>query len=418
MALPGAQVPRSSGGAVLHRVVHGLALLLVVASPRIAAAAEPVIGTSKTVAATAQQDSASKAEKNMLITPFIAPGYTPEMGGLLTAGALISFKTNPLFKRNAPTVEVQRSTVNFNGSYSTTSAINANARLTSYLRGDELRINADVNFKDMPDEYWGVGIDAGHAPESDSTTSYQRTSWAVTPRIMRRVHRNGLLGVAFDINGLVATELSAGVADDPNLLATGSSNHSAGAGFLAQFDTRDMGLNAWKGIYVNAQAIFYGDFLGSSQTYQMYDIDYRQYHALGREGRTLAWTLRSRVGVGNVPWPEMSQLGTSNDLRGYRLGRYRDKTMLYGIVEFRNQFTSKSRKTGLSRHGVIGWIGAGSVAGDLSAIHEWLPNFGLGYRLEMQPRTSVRLDVGFGKEYGDAEDKFGPSVYFNFGESF
>jgi len=403
---------------VLHRVVPGLALFLLLLNPRLATAADTVIGTSKTVAATAEQDSAAEAEKNVLITPFVAPGYTPEMGGLLTAGALISFKTHPLFKLKAPSEKVQRSTINFNGSYSTTGAINANARLTSYLKGDQLRINADLNYKDMPDEYWGVGIDAGHAPETDTTTAYQRVSWGIMPRVLWRVQKNGLVGGAFDINGLVASDLSAGVAADPNLLATGSSNHSAGAGFLAQFDSRDMGLNAWKGIYVNAQALFYGHLLGSSQTYQMYDIDYRQYHRIHRDGRTLAWTLRGRLGVGTVPWPEMSQLGTSNDLRGYRLGRYRDKGMLYGIVEFRNQFTSKSRKTGLSRHGVVGWVGAGSVAADLSSIHEWLPNFGLGYRLEMQPRTSVRLDVGFGKEYGDVGDKFGPSVYFNFGESF
>jgi outer membrane protein assembly factor BamA len=162
----------------------------------------------------------------------------------------------------------------------------------------------------------------------------------------------------------------------------------------------------------------YGRILGGDNEYRILDIDYRQYAGLGRIGKTLAWTVRSRLGFGGVPWAELSQIGSSNDLRGYRQGRYRDKAMIYGIVEYRYQFTSQKRKQGLSRHGLVGWIGAGSIADRFQDFSDWLPNWGVGYRLEVQPRMSVRADIGFGKEYLESGDVFEPSIYFNFTEAF
>ena len=53
-------------------------------------------------------------------------------------------------------------------------------------------------------------------------------------------------------------------------------------------------------------------------------------------GKTLAWQFRTRIGKGDVPWGELSQPGTPFDLRGYRWGRYRDKSMLYMVLELGN----------------------------------------------------------------------------------
>jgi len=42
--------------------------------------------------------------------------------------------------------------------------------------------------------------------------------------------------------------------------------------------------------------------------------------------------------------------------------------------------------------------------------NHWMPNFGVGYRFEVQPRMNVRFDFGVGR------DNFG--FYFNFTEAF
>jgi hypothetical protein len=363
-------------------------------------------------------DSVLANEKKVMLTPFVAPGYTPEQGLLLSLGALISFRTNPGFKPGGLRELVQRSTITFNGSYSTTGALNVNAELSSFWKGDRLRIFTKFAFKDMPDSYWGVGYDAGKAPEVDSLTGYHRDSWLLQPKVLFRINDKALIGGLLDLNSTSASDVSDGMAADPYYQEFGPDNQNTGAGFVFQFDTRDVAANAWKGMYLNAQATFYGKWLGGQNLYQVYDVDYRQYKQLSRPGITLAWTARTRLTYGEVPWAELSQVGSSTDLRGYRQGRYRDKAMLYGIVEYRHQFLNAKRKGGMSRHGYVGWVGAGSVGVNLAGLDNWLPNWGVGYRFEVQPRMSVRGDLGFGREFLASGNKFVPSVYFSFTEAF
>ena len=362
-------------------------------------------------------DSLTAKDTKTLITPFVTPGYTPEQGALLSLGALISFRPSPFYKIGGKDL-VQRSTIVFNGSYSTTKAITANAKLTSFLLGDQLRVYADVTVKNMPDHYFGVGYEAGKKPEGDSTTAYQRQSFNFLPKFLWRVRPAVLIGPTFDINITTASRVSPGMTADPYYQQFGAKNKNSGVGAVVQYDSRDVVANAWSGVYVNAQAMGYFDALGSQNIYQVYDLDYRQYRQLGRKGRTLAWTVRTRFTNGEVPWAELSLLASSNDLRGYRQGRYRDKAMAYGIAEYRHQLTSTTRASGLGRNGFVAWMGVGSLAPSVGELHDILPNWGVGYRFEVQPRMSVRMDVGFGKEYKTSGDKYLPSVYFSFAEAF
>ena len=64
----------------------------------------------------------------------------------------------------------------------------------------------------------------------------------------------------------------------------------------------------------------------------------------------------------------------------------------------------------MSKHGVVAWLGVGSIGTDPSEFKNWLPNAGLGYRFEVQPRMNVRVDIGFGRETS--------GFYFNFNEAF
>jgi hypothetical protein len=70
-----------------------------------------------------------------------------------------------------------------------------------------------------------------------------------------------------------------------------------------------------------------------------------------------------------------------------------------------------NRKTGeRGKHGVAAWLGVGTVMEDLTEMENWLPNFGIGYRFEVQPRMNVRCDYGIGKDSS--------GLYFNFTEAF
>jgi hypothetical protein len=246
------------------------------------------------------------------------PAYTPEMGFTVAGGIMISYKTNPKDSL------IQRSSSPVMLGVTSTGGIFASTILSSCRLEDKLRIYGDFVYKDMPDNYYGVGYDhAFTTPESDSTK---------------------------------VSEPSQGVLQDEH--------------------------------------------------YQ--ELDFRKYWSIKEPGRTIALQAMSRLSFGDMPYGEMSQLGTPFDLRGYKWGQYRENSMLFFIGEYRHTFLKKDQT--LSKHGVAGWLGTGSIGKDPSEFTHWLPNVGVGYRLEVQPRMNLRIDIGIGRESA--------GFYFNFNEAF
>jgi hypothetical protein len=114
----------------------------------------------------------------------------------------------------------------------------------------------------------------------------------------------------------------------------------------------------------------------------------------------------------------MTQVGNPFNLRGYYWGQYRDRVGSYGILEYRYKFMTdkenrlrpyEGRKE--SRHGFVVWVGLGAIGNDFGAQWgNWMPNAGVGYRFEVQPRMNARIDIGWGYET--------VGLYFNFNEAF
>jgi outer membrane protein assembly factor BamA len=337
------------------------------------------------------------------ITPLLAPAYNPEMQFLIAGGVLLSWKVgrNPL--------RVQRSTLSSTISISTIGAINVSTNLSSFWNEDRFRLNADLSYKDMRDNYWGVGYDAGLLPTSpDSTTKYHRQWIKFNPRLIWRVSGDLMVGGVLDLNHTIATEVNPYMGQDPTFQQHGPDNYNLGVGLVVQYDTRDVAANAWRGRYAALTITQYGGWLGGDNKYETYLFDFRQYHTLGREGHTLAWQVKSRITAHGVPWPELSLLGTGYDLRGYLEGRFRDRSTLIALAEYRYMFLRSNGR--LSRHGVVAWAGGGTLGPEASRLHGFLPNGGVGYRLELQPRANGRVDIGFGRGT--------TGIYFNFNEAF
>jgi hypothetical protein len=204
------------------------------------------------------------------------------------------------------------------------------------------------------------------------------------------------------------------MAQDPDFIKYGDNNFNSGLGVIVQYDSRDVPINAFKGWQLMGSATFFGDYLGSDNRYQIYELDYRHYFTLGqRPGSTLAWWVKTRAGFGDVPYGEMGMVGNPFDLRGYTWGRFRDKTILYGILEYRLQFRRIRPSPGrspLGPHGAVVWGGVGSLGDTYADMTNWLPNAGVGYRLELQPRMNLRVDWGVGADT--------QALYVNFFESF
>lgn len=350
---------------------------------------------------------AKKQEKiemgKWMVMPFAGPAYTPELEFTIAGGMLISFKTNPKDSL------IQRSSAPVTLGVSSTGAYFFGVKITSFWLEDKLRIYADLNYKNMPDNYWGVGYEEGYTTvKGDSTTAYKRTWWQVYPKFLWQFKENFFFGPLIDFNYTEGREPSPGVANDPYYIEYNDKPFNSGLGIVFQYDTRDIPVNAWSGTFIEFSAGFYGSYLGGDNTYQVYVLDIRKYWQIKRKGSTMAIQLKGRFGQNSVPYGEMSQPGTPFDLRGYTWGRYRDESMVLGIAEYRFMF--KRRNGDLGPHGLVAWFGAGTLADRVQNFNDWLPSVGIGYRFEVQPRMNVRLDIGFGRETR--------GFYFNFNEAY
>ncbi len=375
--------------------------LLIVFHPFESAAQNPSKEEKKEYRKAKKQEKIDKGK--LMVMPFAGPAYTPELKFTIAGGILISFKTNP---RDSL---IQRSSAPFTIGVSSTGAYFIGTKITSFWMQDKLRIYADLNYKNMPDNYWGVGYEAGYStPKGDSTTAYKRTWWQIFPKFLWQFKENFFVGPLIDFNYTKGRDPSPGVAMDPYYIEYNDKPFNGGFGVAVQYDSRDIPVNAWEGAFIEFTMAFYGPYLGGDNTYQIYDLDIRKYWQIKRPGSTIAVQLKGRFGKGNVPYGEMSQPGTPFDLRGYVWGQYRDDAMVFGIGEYRYMF--KRRNGNIGPHGLVTWFGGGTLADRVQNFNDWLPCFGVGYRFEVQPRMNVRLDFGFGRAT--------KGFYFNFNEAY
>ncbi|WP_194768809.1 BamA/TamA family outer membrane protein [Tamlana sp. I1] len=348
-----------------------------------------------------------KAAKIEAGEPFLSilagPGYTPENGLLLGGGFLYTFKTN---RKDSL---IQRSSIPINTFISTKGNFQIATALQSFWLEDKIRVNAKLSYSNAEDNYFGVGFyNAENTPEGDSTTVYNRKYSTFKPTLLTRIKKDLYFGVGFDLNNTSVTSINPVMAQDPDYLKYGPNNFNSGLLLSMNYDSRDITVNAWKGWYAHLLSGFYGDYLGSNNTYQVYEFDIRSYFQIHRPGNILAFKLYGRITDGDVPYQELTALGGTNALRGYIIGQYRDKTGMYLVSEWRHTFLKKNQT--LSKHGMTLWSGLGTIAPSVSEINQFIPNAGVGYRYEVQPRMNVRIDFGVGRK--------STGLYFNFTEAF
>src|SRR6478609_3708550 len=168
-------------------------------------------------------------------TPFVGPSVAPETGFMLSFGGLLTFtfqKRNPI---------LQRSSLPISFGYSTTGAFTMSIKNTFYGPNDRVRVTSELWYKDMPDNYWGVGYENAYTiPKSDSTTEYHRKWTRFYQKLVVRIGKNFFLGGIIDFTNTVATNLNVRMQTDPDYLKIGSVSRNTGVGIAFQYDTRDV----------------------------------------------------------------------------------------------------------------------------------------------------------------------------------
>lgn len=296
-----------------------------------------------------------------------------------------------------------------------------------FFNENRFKIYANYGYRNEPANFYGVGFDEVDRNSNllkdklidKDQTIYRRSYLTLTPRFIWSLGKNMYAGGIFAVNynKVVKTDSNSilqGYLDNPNQDGFRRKYHNIGLGAVFQYDTRNDVATPTSGLFASASALAYGKYLGGKYNYELFELEYRQFQNVFRERSTLAWIAKTQIGVGDVPFTELPTFGSPNDLRGFLVGKYRDKSMAFGIVEYRHMFGSQEQYDMgklLSKFGFVAWVGTGTIGKTPADWSEWKLNYGVGLRIQIQPGKNFRLDIG-----GGPGQKLG--FYMNMTEAF
>lgn len=357
-----------------------------------------------------------KANRNFHYNILGGPSYSPDFGLLVGGSALMTFSLNP------QDTTLKRSVVPIALAFMFDGGINIFSKPQLFFKHDRFRLFGKFSYKNTVENYYDIGYTTNRGYiRSDSTSQYRYSGIQINPWFLFRLGESDFFaGPQIDINYDHFTKPAKGLVENQSYQEAGGTAHgyknfNSGLGFLLTYDSRDVPANAYKGIYLDFRGMMYHKIFGSEHNFYRLELDYRQYKEVGKR-KVIAWTAQTKNVFGdNIPLTQYSLTGTPFDLRGYYQGQYRDKSSHIVMAEYR-QMLNTDQETWLKRiinHlGFVVWGGCGFMGPTPTKIEGVLPNYGVGLRIEVQPRMNVRLDLG--KNTVNNQTLF----YFNMTEAF
>ena len=357
-----------------------------------------------------------KANRNFHYNILGGPSYSPDFGLLVGGSALMTFSMAP------KDTTLRRSVVPAALAFMFDGGVNIFSKPQLFFKHDRFRIFGKFSYKNTVENYYDIGYTTNRDYiRSDSTSRYRYSGVQINPWFLFRLGNSDFFaGPQIDINYDHFTKPGKGLVNNESYQAAGGDadgykNFNSGIGFLLTYDSRDVPANAYKGIYLDFRGMMYHKIFGSDRNFYRLELDYRQYKEVGKR-KVIAWTAQTKNVFGkNIPLTQYALTGTPFDLRGYYQGQYRDKSSHIVMAEYR-QMLNTDQETWLKRiinHlGFVVWGGCGFMGPTPGKIEGVLPNYGVGLRIEVQPRMNVRLDLG--KNTVNKQTLF----YFNMTEAF
>jgi outer membrane protein assembly factor BamA len=252
----------------------------------------------------------------------------------------------------------------------------------------------------FPDKFWGLG----NRTYSRQPVPFTYEQFYIFPQLLRRVYKHLYLGVSLEYQHIFRFKFDKNTFYDyPQVLGL-QGGIVPGAGGLLTWDSRNNAFSPTKGDFLEFS---FTDFQNELDIYNYlnYIIDFRKYIET-TPGQVLAFQLYANLNKGTVPILSLAAMGGSTIMRGYYSGRFRDNNLAACQIEYRMHIWK--------RIGVVGFIGAGQVARQVSSfsINQFKCAGGGGIRFALKPDEKLNLRI----DYGVA--KYSQGFYLTVSEAF
>jgi hypothetical protein len=264
------------------------------------------------------------------------------------------------------------------------------AAQSTRLRGDELRIDGFLGWVDLRYDFYGAGADAGSAGVS---VPIVQKGFVLVPELLWRVAGKAFVGLRY--RGVrIETTIDAASAPAPieALLGRSVTVVSSGLGPRLTLDTRDNEMNPSTGVLFDLRTNFAREGFGSDFDHETAELGANYYRRAGPG--VLALRGVACAASEGAPLFDLCLYGAGNDLRGYEVGRYRDRALFAAQAEYRFPLAG--------RFGAVVFAGTGKVARSFSSMEEepTLPSVGAGVRwlASEKARVNLSIDVAAGRD--------------------
>lgn len=335
-------------------------------------------GLAQNILSATQNDSSK-----ISILPVPTFGYAPETRGYAGAVCQMAFKTEDKIRLSSLKAEFQ---------YTQRKQSIAEISGSVFLPSEQWLINFVAHSSRFPDYWWGIGI---QTPENAKESFNSKRNW-LEVAVLKKVHPNWFLGPIFRHQRRDA------IAFEQTL--SPSSLKVTAAGLQCLHDSRNNMLNPVKGAYLDVQ-ITRNSAVATGNGIRI-QIDGRAYKKVGAKSIAAGRAAFSYLSA-PTHFFDLALLGGDRYLRGYYLGRFRDRGMLV--------FNGEIRKSIHKRWGAAIGLGAGTVFSQSADVfvNPFKPAFNAGLRFvaDRKENINLRIDYAVGQ-------KGQSGFYFAFGEAF
>jgi hypothetical protein len=319
--------------------------------------------------------------------------------------------------------------------FTTKHQINLNLRHNVYLSHDTWIFQGDWRFlifnqptcglgiQDIPAVFSlnGIGLDneTGAQPMS---FNYLRIYETIYRAIYKRLYAGA--GLSVDYHSKIVDERLDLAATPPfytshyiySTTKGFSTNQYSVVGFNAKilYDSRDNGINAYRGTYIDFGFRMNETFLGSSENSSQILIEARRYQKAGSGMNHFAfWFIGNFMLSGSIPYLALPSIGWdtyNRSGRGYLQGRFRGENLVYAESEFRYQINHSGLLGGVL---FLNAVSADNKGIDQQLFDKFAFGYGAGLRIKMskETRTNICIDIGLGQNNSGG-------VYFGIQEAF
>lgn len=217
-----------------------------------------------------------------------------------------------------------------------------------YFGEGKWRVKGMLKATRFPDSFYGIGGDTPASAQEEYTDRYGEFDLTV----QRQIRPNLRVGPRFLVRGGSVTDPEDGGLIDRGQVPGAEESWVVGVGGTMFWDTRDNLYYPTTGTYADLVLTMRSAALGSDFTYGTVDTDFRIYRSLGFG--VLAGQVLTESVVGTAPFQTLSQLGGSNEMRGYQSGRFRENVLWTTQVEYRVPLFWRFKATAFASVGEVG----------------------------------------------------------------